>query len=153
MKRVLLHIVFWLGYLLQNAVLIFLVDVSRWPHLTEKERIIIAIVNCCMCLLPKLIFTYFMLYVALEKIVKEHDQLKRYILYSIATFIACLFLYRALVIYFIDPVIYKWPTNVPAYFDLAGFLVALMDIGFASGAAIVIKQIRLQLTAKEMEKN
>jgi sensor histidine kinase YesM len=153
MKRVLLHIVFWLAYLFQDAVLIFLIDATRWPHLTEKERIIIALENCCVCLLPKLLFTYFMLYVTLEKIIKERGQLKRYILYSVTAFIACLFLYRALVIYFIDPVIYKWSTNVPAYFDLAGFLVALMDIGFASGAAIVIKQIRLQLTAKEMEKN
>src|SRR6266487_1753565 len=153
MKRVLLHVVFWLVYLSQDVVLIFLLDASRLSQLTEKERIIIAIENCLVCLLPKLLFTYFMLYVTLDKIVKESIQLKSYILYSIITLITCLFLYRAIVIYFIDPVIYKWSVNVPKYFDLVGFLVALMDIGFASGAAIVIKQIRLQLAGKEIERN
>jgi len=42
---------------------------------------------------------------------------------------------------------------LPSYFDLLGFLVALMDIGFASGVAIVIKQIRLQRATKEFEGN
>ena len=42
----------------------------------------------------------------------------------------------------------RWP-----FFYPLGFLVALMDIGFASGAAVVIKQVRLQLRAKEKEKN
>jgi two-component system, LytTR family, sensor kinase len=118
-----------------------------------SERVTIAVESCLVSLLPKLLFTYFMLYVTLRKITKEGVQIKRYIFYSVAGLIACVFLYRTLVIYFVDPIIYRWTKNIPPYFDLLGFLVALMDIGFASGAAIVIKQIRMQLAAKEMERN
>lgn len=153
MKRVAFHIAFWTVYLFQNILLIFLLDSSRWPQLNQNERILVAIENCLLILLPKLLFTYFMLYVLLPEMIKEKFQSKKYIMYAIATLICSVFLYRALVIYFIDPFIYKWSFNLPSYFDGVGFLVALMDIGFASGVAIVIKQIRLQLSAKETERN
>jgi hypothetical protein len=152
-KRVLLHTAFWIVYLCQDIVLIFLVDSSRLQGLSENERIIIAIENCLVCLLPKLLFTYFMLYGILDKIVKGQTRVKTGILYSLLMLTAILLLYRALVVYFIHPVIYNWPVNGSSYFDPLGFLVALMDVGFASGAAIVIKQVRLQLAAKEKEKN
>jgi hypothetical protein len=153
MKRVLLHIAFWFVYLFQDVVLVFLVDASMLSPLPEKERIIIAIRSCLIILLPKLLFTYFMLYVVLRKIGKDNSQTRKHIIYSIIALIASLFLYRTMVRYFTYPVVYNWSKNLPTYFDGVGFLVALMDIGFASGAAIVIKLIRLQLAAKERERN
>src|SRR4051794_657502 len=117
MKRVLLHVAFWITYLFQDVLLIFLLDSSRWPQLTPNERIIVAIESCLVSLLPKLLFTYFILYVILDKLMKNTAQLKNYILYSILALICCVFLYRALMIYFIDPVIYKWSLNLPSYFD------------------------------------
>lgn len=109
--------------------------------------------NCCVLLLPKLFFTYFMLYVALPKIGKDGIEIRKGVFYSTLALLAALFIYRALLIYFVNPLIYKWTVNFPPYFDLFGFLVALMDIGFVSGVAIAIKQIRLQLIGKEKEKN
>jgi LytS/YehU family sensor histidine kinase len=84
---------------------------------------------------------------------KENVRVKKLVFYSLSVLLCCLLLYRALVIYFTDTFIYHWAGNLPVYFDGVGFLVALMDIGFASGAAIVIKQVRLQLKAKEKERN
>ncbi|MEP7141231.1 MAG: sensor histidine kinase [Ferruginibacter sp.] len=153
MKRVLLHIAFWIVYLLQDVVLIFLLDISRVQHFTVTKGIITAVENCLVLVLPKLLFTYLMLYVIIDKMLKEGNLVKSGILYSLLALTGTLLLYRAISIYFIYPVIYGWSTNVPPYFNLLGFLVGLMDIGFASGAAIVIKQIRLQLAAKEKEKN
>jgi len=112
-----------------------------------------AIQNCAVLLLPKLFFTYFILYVTLPKITKDDVEIRTGIFYSTLALLAALLLYRALLIYFIDPIIYSWTVNVPSYFDLFGFLVALMDIGFASGAAIAIKQVRLRLAGKEIERN
>ncbi|MEO6838379.1 MAG: histidine kinase, partial [Ginsengibacter sp.] len=152
MKKVLLHIAFWVIYLWQDVVLIYLVNASRMPQFSESERIKLAIENCVVLLLPKLLLTYFILYVTLEKIVKENIFFKKNVLYSIMAMAGAVLLYRALVVYFIDPVIYNWSANVPAYFDMLGFLVALMDIGFASGVAIIVKQIRLQRETKENEK-
>lgn len=92
-----------------------------------------------------------MLYVILDKIGKVGIQ-KKGLIYSIIALTTSLFLYRGLVIYFVDPVINGMSKTWPFFYPL-GFLVALMDIGFASGIAIVIKQVRLQLTGKEKEKN
>ena len=153
MKRVLLHIAFWVIYLWQDVILIYLVDASRMPMFSESERIKMAIENCSVLLLPKLLLAYFILYITLEKIIKENIFFKINILYSIMALAGSVLLYRALVVYFIDPIIYNWSVNLPPYFDLLGFLVALMDIGFASGVAIVIKQIRLQRSTKEKEDN
>lgn len=153
MKRVLLHIAFWVIYLWQDVVLIYLVDASRIPQFSESERIKMAFENCSILLLPKLLLAYFILYITLEKIIKENIFFKINILYSIVALAGAVLLYRALVVYFIDPTIYNWSVNLPPYFDLLGFLVALMDIGFVAGVAIVIKQIRLQRATKEKEEN
>lgn len=152
-KRLLLHIAFWIVYLWQDIVLIYLVNLSKAPHVPESIRLKMAIENCSVILVPKLLLTYFILYITLEKIVKETIFYKRNILYSIMAFVGSVLLYRALVVYYIDPVIYDWTINVPDYFDLLGILVAVMDIGFASGIAIVIKQLRLQRATQEKEKN
>ncbi|HEX8277378.1 MAG TPA: sensor histidine kinase, partial [Segetibacter sp.] len=151
MKRATLHIIFWIVYLFQDVLLISLLNTGRMA--SHADAITTAIGNCLVLLLPKLFFTYFMLYVTLPKIVKDGIEIRKGILYSIFALLAALLLYRVLLIFFIDPIIYKWATNVPPYFDLFGFLVALMDIGFASGAAIAIKQVRLRLAGKEIEKN
>jgi len=150
MKRVFLHIIFWLAYLFQNTLLIYFLNTTRLK-LPPGSELVLAIENCLVILLPKLLFTYFMLYVSLDKIGKAGIQRKS-IIYSIIALLVALFLYRGLVIYYVDPVINGWTNTTPFFYPL-GFLVALMDIGFASGAAIVIKQVRLQLTGKEKEKN
>src|SRR5260370_959498 len=61
--------------------------------------------------------------------------------------------YRAIGVYFQSPVIYSGLIEFTPYFSGRWFLQFLMDIGFASGAAIMIKQFRLQLAGKEKEKN
>ena len=151
MKRVLLHVVFWIVYLSQDVLLIFLLNTSRL-QLSHGKDLILAIENSCVLLLPKAAFTYFILYITLNKIVQPRIQ-KKAILYSLLALITSLLLYRALAIYFVDPVIYNWKVSATPFFYPLGFLVALMDIGFASGAAIAIKQVRVQLAAKEREKD
>lgn len=151
MKRVLLHVIFWVVYLCQDVLLIFLLNTSRL-QLSHGKDLMLAIENSGVILLPKLFFTYFMLYIILNKVVQSGIQ-KKEIVYSLFTLIASLLLYRALSVYFVDRVIYNWKgSNTPFFYPL-GFLVALMDLGFASGAAIAIKQVRLQLISKEREKD
>jgi len=63
------------------------------------------------------------------------------------------FLYRVISVYFKVPVIYNGTIDFGPFFSVRWFLNMIMDISFASGAAIVIKQFRLQLADKEKEKN
>ncbi len=130
--------------------LIYFLNTTRFEF-SKATELILAIENCLVLLLPKLAFTYFMLYVTLDKIANVGIQ-KNSIIYSLFALTGALLLYRGLVVYFINPSINKFTDQLPFFYPL-GFLVGLMDIGFASGAAIAIKQIRIQLSAKEKERN
>jgi sensor histidine kinase YesM len=150
MKRTGLHVAFWSVYFFQDVLLIFFVNISRLQKPTI-ENLALAAANCLIILLPKLLFTYFMLYVALEKIASGIYH-RRGISYSLLALLFAIFMYRALVVFVVNPYIYHWSDGQTVFYPL-GLLVALMDIGFVSGAAIVIKQMRQQSAAREREKN
>ena len=151
MRRVLLHIAFWIAYLFQNVLLIFLLNTTR-VQITTAKNLLLSFENCFVLLLPKLLFTYFILYVTLNKILKDGFK-KKEILYSAFALLATLFLYRGLVVFFIDPIIYQWDNPSSSFFYPLAYPVALMDIGFVSGAAIALKQIRQQLRRATVEQN
>lgn len=150
MKRALLHIAFWMVYLVQNVLLIFLLNTTRL-HLTTADNLLLSLNNCLILLLPKLLITYFLLTVTLNKIINEGFQ-KKEVLYSLVAMVLTLLLYRALVVFFINPVLYGWadPASTGFFYPLA-FPVALMDVGFVSGVAIGLNQVRQQLRRTKAE--
>ncbi|MEJ7682544.1 MAG: hypothetical protein WKG06_32755 [Segetibacter sp.] len=75
MKRALLHIAFWIAYLFQDVLLIFLLNTTRLQQ-TTANNLLLSFENCLILLLPKLLFTYFILEVTLNKIIKEGFQKK-----------------------------------------------------------------------------
>ena len=150
MKRVGLHLAFWSLYFIQDVLLIFFVNLTRMP----KPALIdfaFAAANCLVILLPKLLFTYFILSVVLKQLTNGADY-KRGILSAVLALLFTIYLYRVLVLYVVNPHIYHWNDGYTIFYPL-GLLVALMDVGFVSGAAIVIKQVRLQAAAREREKS
>jgi hypothetical protein len=149
MKRLLLHIAFWLVYLFQNILLIFLLNTTRIQLSTDKN-LLLSVEHSLVLLLPKLLFTYFILLVTLDKITREGFR-KKWTFYSILALIFALLFYRGLLVFFIDPVIYGWAHDSNPFFYALGFPVALMDIGFVSGVAIAIKQIEQQLKRTKVE--
>ena len=149
MKRVLLHIVFWIVYIFQDVLLIFLLNTTRL-HQPTAENLLLSFNNCFVLLLPKVLFTYFILFVTLSKIIAEGFQ-KKVALHSLLALVLTLLLYRSLVVFFINPVIYGWNDPSTTFFYPLAFPVALMDVGFVSGAAIGLKQIRQQLSRAKVE--
>lgn len=152
MKRVSLHILFWTVYLAQDTAFAYLADAGVLSHLSQYARIIIALKVCVGLLLPKIILTYFLLYVMLERIIKQREKLALNIFYIILVFTVIMFIYRALEVYIIYPFTYEGIRPPGDFFNAVSFLFGLMDLGFVCGSAIAIKQIGLQLTAKEKEK-
>jgi sensor histidine kinase YesM len=148
MKKTGLHLAFWSLYLVQDVLLIFFVNLTRLPKPAPID-FALAVANCLVILLPKLLFTYFIISFVLKQ-VTSRDDYKRGILSAVLALLFTIFLYRALVVYFVNPHIYQWSDGYTLFYPL-GLLVALMDIGFVSGAAIVIKQVRLQAAARERE--
>jgi two-component system LytT family sensor kinase len=149
MKRVSLHIAFWLAYLFQDVLLIFLVNTTR-SSLTTGENLLLSIAHALVLLLPKIMFTYFMLTVALDKIIKEKMR-REWTLYALLALALAILFYRGLLVHVINPFIYRWHDQATSFFYLLAFPVALMDIGFVAGVAIAIKQTRQQLNRTKLE--
>ena len=153
MKRILLHLLFWTLYMVQDTLLSYLWEGARLQHLPMQEQVIMAIGNSTVYLLPKLLFTYFVLYVVLDNILRDRKQLWKNILYIVLALVFTLFIFRLDAKYINPHFIYHDILPVPAFFSPLGFLANLMDLGFVAGAAIFIRQLRLQLAGKRAGKN
>lgn len=151
MKRLLLHIIFWFVYFVQSVLLTFLVNTTRIP-LTTSDNIALSSLHVLMLLIPKILFTYFILSIALERLIREGFG-KTWSLYTVIALLLSIVLYRALISYVIYPNIYHRQDHSTTFFYALGFPVALMDIGFVSGVAIALKQIRQQLVRAKNEQS
>ena len=149
MKRVLLHVAFWFVYAVQDVLLIFLLNSARMQQTTGKN-LLFSVEHVLILLIPKLLFTYFILSVTLNRIIREGFG-KKWSLYSLMALFVSIVLYRALLVFVIDPFVYSWHDESAFFFYPLGFPVALMDIGFVSGVAITIKQMRQQLKRGQNE--
>jgi two-component system, LytTR family, sensor kinase len=149
MKRVLLHMAFWLVYLVQDVLLVFFLNTTRM-QVSTGTNLLFSIEHVLVLLIPKLLFTYFILSVTLNKIIREGFG-KKWTLYSVIALLLTIFLYRALLVFPVNSLIYGWHDESIVFFYPLGFPVALMDIGFVSGAAVAIKQIRQQLRSATIE--
>jgi sensor histidine kinase YesM len=153
MKRVLLHSAFWLVYLLQDTVLEIVWVGPALTNVPENRQFLMAFEAAIAAWVPKLIFTYFVLYVAIPEIVKGSKKLHRTIIQVVGAIVITILLYRIIFVYCINPVIYKGMLKARPLFHLLSILLAVMDIGFVSGVAITLKFLRIQLAAREREKN
>ena len=149
MRRILFHLAFWLAYLFQDVLLVFLLNTTRIQQSTPVN-LLLSVNNCLVLLIPKMVFTYFILYVTLDKLISKGFQTKG-ALYSMLALLIALISYRGLVCFVVDPIIYGWVRPTSSFFYPLAFPVALMDIGFVSGAAIALKQIRQQLKRAQEE--
>jgi len=153
LKRVSLHIGFWLAYMTEDVTLIYLWDKDMLPGFSTGHQLMLAVFNSLTSVIPKLFFTYYVLYYNLPKLLDSKTERKKYIALLLLALIITTCFYRAISVFLQSPVIYNGAVTFGPYFSGRWILQTLMDIGFASGAAIAIKQFRLQLADKEREKN
>ncbi len=149
MRRALLHIAFWMAYLFQDILLMFFLNTTRLQTNTAGN-LLLSLQNCLVLLLPKLLFTYYILYGPLNTITRNGFTRKSLVSVLLAV-LGAILLYRALAVFFIESFIYNWHRPESSFFFPLAFPVALMDIGFVSGAAITLKQIRQQLSRAKVE--
>jgi two-component system LytT family sensor kinase len=153
MKRVLLHSAFWLLYLLQDTLLEFVWVGPALKNTPEDLQFMMAFKAALAALVPKLLFTYYALCIAVRQIIKGNAQLGWVIVQVIAAILITILLYRIVFVYYINPVIYEGVLKKRPLFNLLGVLLAVMDIGFVSGIAITLKLLGIQLAARDREKN
>jgi two-component system LytT family sensor kinase len=144
---------FWLAYTVQDVTLIYLWNKEFLSAFSPSHQLIVAIFDSLCSLVPKMLFSYYVLYYNLPKLLNSKADRIRNITQLLLALIATMFLYRAIGVFFTSSVVYKGTIQYGAYFSGMWFLNILVNIGFASGAAIMIKQFRLQLADKEKQKN
>ena len=152
MKKVWLHVLFWVAYLVQDSLLAYLWDAPRLAHLSVMARVLLAVKLCAALLPPKILFTYLLLYVILDRVVRQTNRNFLNILYFVLALLSTLLLVRVINVYFVTPVIYTGLGTPQPFFTPVAFLFEMIDLGFVSGLAIAIQQFRLQLAGKEREK-
>jgi sensor histidine kinase YesM len=153
MKRVLLHSTFWLVYLLQDTVLEIYWVGPALKNVPDDAQFGMALKAAIAVLIPKLLFSYFIIYAVIPAILNESRRLAQGMLQVTAAIIITLVIYRLAFVYYINPVVYEGMLKSHGFFNPLSMLLAVMDIGFVSGVAIALKLLRIQLTAREREKN
>jgi two-component system, LytTR family, sensor kinase len=153
MKRLSLHISFWLVYIVQDALMMFVWMEVLLPDLTTKAAVAKAVYSALVVLIPKLLLTYFILYFAIKRILNRTIKISWAVTAILVLLFACLILYRIIFNYYVYPVIYSGTVKIFPLLQLRRILQALVDIGFVTGGAVGLKLMRIQLAAKEREKN
>ena len=153
MKRILLHITFWIAYVIQDAFLEYLWLGPSLKNIPENALLWMAFEAAIVILIPKLLFTYYVMYIAINRILAEKGRLFLIAAEIFLCLIATIILYRFIFNYYVYPHIYSGIIKTRPLFDGRLMLLGLMDIGFVSGAAISFKLLRKQLVGKEREKS
>jgi two-component system, LytTR family, sensor kinase len=151
MRRILLHITFWVIYGLQDTLLAYTWVGPSLKNVSDSTVFWMSFADAFLVLIPKLIITYFVMGVSIKQISSgKYSQFKT-ISEIVVVLAFCIFIYRLLAFYVINP-IYGLP-NKESLINIRGVLASLMDIGFVSSAAVTIKLARIQLSVKEKEKH
>ena len=90
MKRFFLHVLFWCVYMAQDILLSYLWDTAKLEKLPLSEQALMAMGNSFAYLVPKLLFTYFLLYVILGNILEGRQALWKNIVYILLSLLATL---------------------------------------------------------------
>ena len=153
MNRLLLHILFWVVYLLQDALLEFLWVGPALPNLPENVRFFMALQAAVAVAIPKMLFTYYLLFIVVNRILKDNSRVWLEATKAILVLAAFIILYRAIFQYVVYNGVFQ--EILPQRSMLAGsaVLLGLMDFGFVSGTAVTLHLLRSQLAGKEREKN
>src|SRR5258706_5727529 len=104
MKKLSSHILFWIGYLLLTALIEFFWGKATIPQLTENQLIGVAVKAAFFYLAAKIIFTYYVCYYAIEKIVKKKRWLPWAILEILVVLFFCIIIDRVITNQLIVPV-------------------------------------------------
>jgi LytS/YehU family sensor histidine kinase len=120
--------------------------------ITDGQLLEMATLSTLVTLIPKLLISYFLLQVAIKRIVSGQVPLYRTITEIIVVFFISIVLSRVLSHYYIFPHAYRGLLGNAPVIEIRSLLVATMDFGFIAGLAASIKFVRIQLAGKEKEK-
>jgi len=152
MKRPVLHILFWLVYLIQDSLLYFTWMIPFQKDVPVNRQVFFAIATAIAVLPPKLFIVYYLTRLGIKKLMDEGRKRVWTIAEILFVFAAALILFR-IIFYFVSlPMIYGLHAK-ELFFDARNILIAVLEIGYVAGIAIAFKLLRMQTVMKEREKS
>jgi sensor histidine kinase YesM len=153
MKRISLHVLFWLIYTAQDALVMFVWVQTILPALPQQENVTKSIYAAFIVLVPKLMLSYYVLYSAIPHLLDENKKIVGPVIGIVLIFCLCVILYRIIFDWYLYPIVYNGAINNGSVSKLLLVLQAITDIGFVTGAAVAIKLLRSQLKAIRLQKH
>lgn len=153
MKRFLLHVLFWTCFYIQQTYTSFLWDRATFPRWTMSQVLIASALSSLLALIPLMLFCYYMLYYAINNIVKRKRNVYLTTVEIIIVLFICAVADRGINNYISLPYIYVRPNLIYPLLEPKRFIYSIMYLGFSFGLIFSVKAVRDQLDAKEREKN
>jgi two-component system LytT family sensor kinase len=147
------HFIFWVVYLLQDALLHFSWMGPTLAVFPDNEQFWMAVQAALVVAIPKVLLTYYFLYIGIQKVLSDK---RKPILLAIEITVlvaASIVLFRVLYSFYVLPTIYRGLVAPSPLLSARSVLLTLAEIGFVVGLAITIKLLRTQIHGKEREKN
>jgi len=153
MKRIWLHIAFWVLYVVQDTMLAWAWVGPSFKNISSARMLGIAVQAALINMPYKLLLSYFVLYVTIPNISAGAQRMSRIVTEVIAVYVVSIILYRLTSHYILYEKVYGGIIPDGNTFGIGNVIVAAMDIGFIAGLAASIKFVRIQLVTKEREKS
>ena len=153
MKRFFLHVLFWFCYFIEFSYDSFLWDRSTLPSWTISHVLAATLTSSLLSMIPQMMFSYYMIYVGIENLVKKKRPLLINILEIAVVLFICIVIDRSIQNYINLPFIYHTIEYRYPLLELKRIFMSVFYIGFAFGVMLAVKSVRDQLDAKEREKN
>ena len=149
-NRTLLHILFWLAYLLTESYIEY-AWLSSGGTTPLSERVWMAFFGEAAQLPVKILLSYFVIYLV-SKISGRIRMRAVIIIAGLCAFAISVILQRILIIKFILPYLYHEAVSEKFMFNWQRMISTFVDLAFVVGMAVAVKQYRLAQHAKEKEK-
>lgn len=143
LRRILLHILFWVVYIPLNAALVCLIqNISVYEYFWTG-------VKAELYLVPvKMIFVYFIFYAVIPLYLERNKPLVL-ISVSLMGFLGATILYRLVDSYIYLPTYYPDVQIEP--FELVNMILAMFDLFITTSAALTVKMVRMRFKSLEYE--
>lgn len=148
-KRLQLHILFWLAYILFEIYLEYSWISGSFPGLSTLEQVRRAAGGELIICIAKIPLSYFIINL-LTLFSRNSRQLFRLSLSGIAGFTASVMVYRLLVFYIVKPYIYLSINKDIYAFGFEQNLNAFLDLSFCVMLAVAAKQYRVAQRSREL---
>ena len=153
MKRIILHIVFWLIYLTFRALIEYLWIGGTLEGFTHKQVIITTFQASTLESLPEILFAYYFSYIRLNNILQKSRWRILYIMEVLLVLLISIYLVRFTFTNIIAPYVYDNKFPVSDHFELKRFILLLFNFLATTGLMVAVKTVKHQLLLKERERN